>query len=52
MDIYTIAFDVTDEKAVVGEIKTVQPDVGHIDILVNNAGMKKTAVEKSSIFVL
>jgi gluconate 5-dehydrogenase len=41
IDIYTIAFDVTDEKAVIDGIKTVQQDVGYIDILVNNAGIIK-----------
>jgi gluconate 5-dehydrogenase len=41
IDIYTIAFDVTDEKAVIDGIKTVQQDVGDIDILVNNAGIIK-----------
>jgi gluconate 5-dehydrogenase len=41
IDIYTIAFDVTDEEAVVHGIKTVQQDVGYIDILVNNAGIIK-----------
>ncbi len=41
IDIYTIAFDVTDEEAVTNGIKRVQQDVGYIDILVNNAGIIK-----------
>jgi gluconate 5-dehydrogenase len=39
--IYTVAFDVNDEKAVAAGIKKVQQDVGDIDILVNNAGIIK-----------
>jgi gluconate 5-dehydrogenase len=41
IDIYTIAFDVTDEEAVVHGVKSVQQDVGPIDILINNAGIIK-----------
>jgi gluconate 5-dehydrogenase len=41
IDIYTIAFDVTDEEAVTNGIKRVQQDVSSIDILVNNAGIIK-----------
>jgi gluconate 5-dehydrogenase len=41
IDIYTIAFDVTDEEAVTNGIKRVQQDVSYIDILVNNAGIIK-----------
>lgn len=41
IEIYTVAFDVNNEKAVARGIKTVQGDVGDIDILVNNAGIIK-----------
>lgn len=41
IDIYPIAFDVTEEEAVANGIQTVQQDVGNIDILVNNAGIIK-----------
>lgn len=41
IDVYTVAFDVNDEKAVAVGIKKVQQDVGDIDILVNNAGIIK-----------
>lgn len=41
IDIYPIAFDVTEEEAVALGIKRVQQDVGQVDILVNNAGIIK-----------
>lgn len=41
IDIYTIAFNVNNEEAVVKGVKTIQQEVGDIDILVNNAGIIK-----------
>ncbi len=41
IDVYTLVFDVTDEKAVDKGISEVEKNVGPIDILVNNAGIIK-----------
>lgn len=41
LDVYTIVFNVTDEKAVDVGISQIEKEVGDIDILVNNAGIIK-----------
>lgn len=41
LEVYTINFDVTDEKGVDTGISTIETEVGPIDILVNNAGIIK-----------
>jgi len=41
IDVYTLNFDVTDEKAVDKGITEIEQNVGAIDILVNNAGIIK-----------
>jgi gluconate 5-dehydrogenase len=41
IDVYTLKFDVTDEKAVDDGISKIEQNVGNIDILVNNAGIIK-----------
>jgi gluconate 5-dehydrogenase len=41
IDVYTLIFDVTDEKAVDAGISEIEKNVGPIDILVNNAGIIK-----------
>lgn len=41
LDIYTLKFDVTDEKDVDKGISEIEKNVGSIDILVNNAGIIK-----------
>jgi gluconate 5-dehydrogenase len=41
LDVFTLNFDVTDEKAVDQGITTIEKAVGPIDILVNNAGIIK-----------
>lgn len=41
LQVYTLIFDVTDEKAVNNGITEIEKNVGSIDILVNNAGIIK-----------
>jgi gluconate 5-dehydrogenase len=41
IDVYTLNFNVTDEKAVNDGISKIEKEVGNIDILVNNAGIIK-----------
>jgi len=41
LDVYTLKFDITDEKAVDVGISQIEKEVGPIDILVNNAGIIK-----------
>lgn len=41
IDVYTIVFNVTDEKAVDAGVSQIEKDVGDIGILVNNAGIIK-----------
>ena len=41
IDTYGYRFDVTDEKAVIDNIRKIQAEVAPIDILVNNAGIIK-----------
>jgi len=41
LDVFTLLFDVTDEKAVDEGIGRIEKEVGSIDILVNNAGIIK-----------
>lgn len=41
IDVYTLVFDVTSEKAVDAGISEIEKNVGLIDILVNNAGIIK-----------
>ena len=41
IDVYTLRFDVTDEKDVDRGISEIEKEVGTIDILVNNAGIIK-----------
>ena len=41
IDVYTLIFDVTDEKQVDKGINQIEKEVGPIDILVNNAGIIK-----------
>jgi gluconate 5-dehydrogenase len=41
LDVFTLIFDVTDEKAVNQGISRIEKEVGPIDILVNNAGIIK-----------
>jgi gluconate 5-dehydrogenase len=41
LDVYTLVFNVTDEKDVDGGISEIEKNVGNIDILVNNAGIIK-----------
>ena len=41
IEVYTLVFDVTDEKAVDKGISEIEKNVGPIDILVNNAGIIK-----------
>jgi gluconate 5-dehydrogenase len=41
LDVYTLKFDVTDEKDVDLGISQIEKNVGNIDILVNNAGIIK-----------
>ena len=41
LDVYTLVFDVTDEKQVDAGISAIEKEVGTIDILVNNAGIIK-----------
>ncbi len=41
LDVYTLIFDVTNEKAVDKGISEIEKNVGSIDILVNNAGIIK-----------
>jgi len=41
LQVYTLIFDVTDEKAVNNGITEIEKNVGPIDILVNNAGIIK-----------
>jgi gluconate 5-dehydrogenase len=41
IDVYTLIFDVTDEKAVDAGISEIEKNLGPIDILVNNAGIIK-----------
>ncbi len=41
LDVYTLVFDVTDEKDVDKGISLIERDLGTIDILVNNAGIIK-----------
>lgn len=40
-DVYTSAFDITDEAQVEQAVKTIEQEFGSIDILVNNAGIHK-----------
>jgi gluconate 5-dehydrogenase len=39
LELYTLVFDVTDEKAVDEGISRIEKDLGPVDILVNNAGI-------------
>ncbi len=41
IDVFTLKFDVTDEKAVDKGISEIEKNIGPIDILVNNAGIIK-----------
>ncbi len=41
LDVYTLTFDVTDEKDVDKGITQIEQNIGEIDILVNNAGIIK-----------
>ncbi len=41
VEVYTILFDVTDEKAVDAAVSQIEKEVGDISILVNNAGIIK-----------
>lgn len=41
LDVYTLIFDVTDEKDVDSGISRIEKNVGPVDILVNNAGIIK-----------
>jgi gluconate 5-dehydrogenase len=41
LDVYTLVFDVTDEKDVGKGISDIEKNIGTIDILVNNAGIIK-----------
>ena len=41
LEVFTSAFDVTDESAVASAIDAIEREVGAIDILVNNAGMQR-----------
>ena len=41
VDVYTLVFDVTNEKAVDKGVAQIESEVGPIDILVNNAGIIK-----------
>jgi len=41
VEVYTLVFDVTDEKAVDNGISKIETDMGPVDILVNNAGIIK-----------
>lgn len=41
LDVYTLIFDVTDEKDVNSGISLIEKNVGPVDILVNNAGIIK-----------
>ncbi len=41
LDVYTLTFDVTDEKDVEKGITQIEQNIGEIDILVNNAGIIK-----------
>ena len=41
VEVFPLAFDVTDEKAVDKGISTIEKEVGPVDVLVNNAGMIK-----------
>jgi gluconate 5-dehydrogenase len=41
IDVYTLQFDVTDEKQVIEGIAKIEKDIAPIDILVNNAGIIK-----------
>lgn len=41
IDVYTIAFDVTNEEQVDKAISTIEKEVGPVDILVNNAALIK-----------
>lgn len=41
IDVYTLVFDVTDEKQVDEGISKIEKEVGVVDILVNNAGIIK-----------
>lgn len=41
VDVYTLIFDVTDERAVDQGIDRIEKDLGPVDILVNNAGIIK-----------
>jgi gluconate 5-dehydrogenase len=41
IDAYGYLFDVTDEAAVIANIKQIEAEVGPIDILINNAGIIK-----------
>ncbi len=45
-DVHTLAFDVTDEDAVVGATQKIETEIGPIAILFNNAGMQfRTTLE-------
>lgn len=41
VEVYTLVFDVSDEKAVDDGVSQIEKDCGPIDILVNNAGIIK-----------
>ena len=41
LDVYTLKFDVTDEKDVDNGISKIEKNIGPVDILVNNAGIIK-----------
>ena len=50
IDIYTVAFDVANEKEVDEGVSLIEKDVGVIDILVNNAGIiKRTSILEMSV---
>ena len=42
-NVHTMAFDVTDAKAVAEGVARIEREIGPIDILVNNAGMQRRA---------
>src|SRR6187402_1467814 len=50
IDAYGYIFDVTDEAAVIENIKRIEAEVGPIDILINNAGIiKRTPIVEMEV---